>query len=101
MTGDLDRSHTISQEIKDAEGSFWHGIMHRREGDFWNAKYWMRSLRHHAVARQLAELSSAYIDPEHFIDACEKAIRSGKNQEELRLIQWQEWQLLFVHCLQH
>src|SRR3972149_251074 len=29
----LDNSHTISQSIKTHTGSFWHGIMHRREGD--------------------------------------------------------------------
>src|SRR4051812_4745927 len=38
---DLDRSHTVSQSITDATGSFWHGIMHRREGDFANSHYWM------------------------------------------------------------
>ena len=36
----LDESHQISQEISSATGSFWHGIMHRREADFSNAKYW-------------------------------------------------------------
>jgi hypothetical protein len=43
LAGDLDRSHTISQGIGSAEGSFWHGIMHRREGDFSNSKYWFRN----------------------------------------------------------
>ena len=38
LAGDLDRSHTISQSIGSAEGSFWHAIMHRREGDFGNSK---------------------------------------------------------------
>ena len=41
----LDESHTISQRIDTPSGSFWHGIMHRREGDFSNAKYWFRPLR--------------------------------------------------------
>ena len=36
---ELDRSHRISQQIPDATGSFWHGIMHRREGDFGNSHY--------------------------------------------------------------
>ena len=38
----LDESHSLSQDIHTVEGSFWHGIMHRREGDFANAKYWFR-----------------------------------------------------------
>src|SRR4051794_12932746 len=28
----LDSSHTISQALPSATGSFWHAIMHRREG---------------------------------------------------------------------
>jgi hypothetical protein len=30
---DLDASHTIAQDIEDVTGSYWHAIMHRREGD--------------------------------------------------------------------
>ena len=34
----LDESHTISQEIGSTTGSYWHGIMHRREPDASNAE---------------------------------------------------------------
>src|SRR6185295_3279275 len=36
----LDESHAISQDIDTREGSFWHAIMHRREPDASNSKYW-------------------------------------------------------------
>ena len=36
----LDESHTISQELGNQTGSYWHGIMHRREPDYSNSKYW-------------------------------------------------------------
>ncbi len=36
----LDESHTISQGVATASGSYWHGIMHRQEPDWSNAKYW-------------------------------------------------------------
>ncbi len=54
LAGELDRSHAISQGIESPEGAFWHGIKHRREGDFWNAKYWFRKVGKHAVFEQLA-----------------------------------------------
>src|SRR5687768_10504407 len=38
----LDESHTLSQCIDTPSGSYWHAIMHRREGDFANSKYWFR-----------------------------------------------------------
>ena len=49
----LDRSHTISQGIDTPTGSYWHGIMHRREPDYPNSKYW-RSLPCVAMALSLA-----------------------------------------------
>ena len=43
----LDESHRISQSLDTLEGSYWHGIMHRREPDFGNAHYWMRRVPTH------------------------------------------------------
>ena len=44
---ELDQSHRISQDVDTPTGSFWHGIMHRREGDFSNSKYWFARIGRH------------------------------------------------------
>jgi hypothetical protein len=45
----LVESHTISQSLETPEGYFWHAIMHRREPDAWNSKYWFRQVGMHPV----------------------------------------------------
>jgi hypothetical protein len=45
----LDDAHEISQRIDTPTGSLWHAIMHRREGDYANAKYWLRRAGSHDV----------------------------------------------------
>jgi hypothetical protein len=96
----LDESHTISQGISTVSGSFWHGIMHRREGDFSNAKYWFRKVGEHPVYEQLAAAAGvASWDPFDFVDACELAVQSGgPDADRCRELQQSEWELLFDHC---
>ena len=106
LAGDIDRSHTISQDIPSADGSFLHGIMHRREGDYGNAKYWFRRVGKHPVLEQIANepgkslgMDSIYADPFDFVDACSEAVRSGDRQSECISAQWVEWQCLMAHIL--
>lgn len=108
LAGDLERSHTISQDHDSAEGSFWHGIMHRREGDFGNAKYWFRRVGRHPVfaqiARQAADLPPSLLDgdaldPLAFVDACQQAAAGVPGAAQCRELQWLEWQCLFATCL--
>jgi len=97
----LDESHTISQGIATPEGSFWHGIMHRREGDFSNAKYWFRKVGPHCVFEMLAAEDDAPDpwDPFDFIDECQTALRTGgEASARCRHLQQREWELLFDYC---
>lgn len=99
----LDESHRISQNLPTPEGSFWHAIMHRREPDAWNSKYWWRRVGRHNVVERLRQLTPSlgyhYVSPEEFVDFCEKVRGSGTEAESLaRRVQLLEWQLLFDHC---
>jgi hypothetical protein len=98
----LDESHTISQGVETPTGAFWHGVMHRREGDFSNAKYWFRRVGNHEVIAQLGDLAAEFggeLDPIAFVDACREAVRSGgPNADFCRRVQQAEWELLFDFC---
>ena len=87
---DLDRSHTLSQSITDVTGSFWHGIMHRREGDFSNSHYWMRRAANHPLLA-----SGSGLDPNGLIDAVAAA---KEDDPALVALQRAEWQTLFEWC---
>jgi hypothetical protein len=99
----LDESHGISQQLDNPEGSFWHAILHRREPDPGNSKYWWRRVGTHPVLQQLVEQAPAlgynYTDPLAFVDYCERVRDAGTTEEALaERVQELEWRLLFDWC---
>jgi len=111
----LDEAHTLSQEIETPEGSWWHGMLHRREPDFDNARYWFRRVGRHPLFATLGQelaaaaasrpaaskrlMQGASWDPFAFIDLCAAVTEQGGELEEFcRRWQQREWELLFDRC---
>ena len=96
-------AHELAQNIDTADGSYWHGILHRMEGDEYNAGYWFRRVGQHAIFARLrdaaAELgykqAGAVWDPIAFTRFCHESVKSPELAKKVQLA---EWQLLFDYC---
>lgn len=105
---ELDLSHTASQHLDTPTGAYWHAIMHRREGDFSNAKYWLNRAVHHP-AMSLIDLTGggagsgtavAAYDAADLVDRVERAHqRQDGFHPELVSAQCKEWKALFEWCV--
>jgi len=110
---DLEGAHPLIQELPDETSAFWHAILHRREGDYTNARYWWNRTGGHpafeaiydSVLHRVPEFS--LLDelraegrwlPLAFTDACELAARNGKHDAELRATQRLEIRGLLEWC---
>jgi hypothetical protein len=114
----LDESHTLSQQNESPNGAFWHAIMHRREGDFSNSKYWLARCAHHPIYTSLAvraddairpypadksifRLTAKGWNPSAFVDLVEQVHDHPTDPRHALAVSLQqlEWRLLFDHCL--
>jgi hypothetical protein len=113
----LDESHAVSQSLDTASGSFWHAIMHRREGDFSNSKYWYARCAGHPALPTLGVQASTYVNPfpadksllkvtmngwnpNAFVDLVE-AVHGRPTDPRHKItvaLQQLEWRVLFDHC---
>jgi len=113
---DFDEAHSIAQDLKSREGSYWHAILHRMEPDSGNAAYWFRQAGQHEICGPVARAAAAVLaqipeaefrcspskwDPYAFVAFCERARSQPGSPSEIaaRRIQLAEWQILFDYCI--
>ncbi len=113
----LDQAHRIVQHIETPTGSFWHAIMHRREGGFSNSRYWYRRTEEHPLGATLAIRVGEAINPHPADNSVFRIIAQGWNPAALVdlveqvhghpddprhalavAIQEIEWRSLFEYC---
>jgi len=116
---DLKESHAIVQQHEgDPTHSLWHAILHRREGDFGNSKYWFARCRNHPVLQILGAQAPSVLNslpadksllrlimdgwsPDALVDLVEQV---HKRPDDPRFdvavaLQKLEWRTLFDHCV--
>jgi hypothetical protein len=107
------------QELATAANNlaFWHAIMHRREGDFSNAKYWYARIGRHPVLDVLAHNAGSVVNqapadnrllrivsggwnPDALVDLVESVESNPADPQRNIAIQLQrlEWNQLFSYC---
>lgn len=117
----LGAAHRIAQAIGSPDGSFLHAMMHRREPDYWNSKYWWRRAGQHPCfpdlarrARELLEVHGGRVlsqgclaqgrwDPMEFVEACEAAASAPENRlqiEMLQAVQAVEFEVFLEHLVE-
>jgi hypothetical protein len=114
----LEQSHKLAQSLQTTSGSFWHAIMHRREGDFSNSKYWYMRCADHPIFPSLTRAAADVINPYPADKSILRIIHNGwdpavfvdlvqsvhEHQEDPRrgvavLLKKLEWRMLFDDCL--
>ena len=95
VAGNLNAAHEIVQPMSGPDGAYIHGMIHRVEGDFDNARYWFsRAAAHpasaeiyrHAVVNSQAIAKHPLWDPSYVTDLVEQSRRTGISEELITVL---------------
>ena len=106
--GSMEPAHSHVQDATRGLGAYIHGVLHRMEQDYWNAKYWFARVNDPELTdfidvqiRRAATGQGSRIDswsgPAAFVDMCQSSCTdAGHGQQDhlVRLALW-EWQALW------
>jgi hypothetical protein len=104
--GLMEPAHSNVQDAKRGLGAYIHGVLHRMEGDYWNAKYWFDRVRDtdllESIAEYIAQASASeslslqeWTGPTDFVDACQSSHRNSSSElSSLAKLEWEAiWQI--------
>lgn len=109
--GRFEPSHELVQNATRGLAAYTHGMLHRLEGDYWNAKYWFRQVRDPSLMtaiqgfleRNRAPKPWDRFDPSAFVDAVEgwhqEARQAGRTvgAEIPQVARW-EWEAVWEYA---
>jgi hypothetical protein len=116
---DIHSAHDIVQNVHNSTGSYWHAIIHRREGDPSNANYWWARTGAHPAFEPLFQAAQSTLAkesdreatafgqqlqdagqwlPRDFVQLCEQTRRGKINSDWLQRLQVVEFQTLLNWC---
>jgi len=102
LAGGMEQAHRIVQELSTSNAAYIHGMIHRIDDDFDNARYWFRragtgpataEMYRRVAANSLTVASHPIWDPIRITDMLE-ASRTGSVTDELRTILTIEFEVL-------
>ncbi len=110
---DLASAHPLVQELPGETAAFWHAVVHRREGDYSNARYWWNRTGDHPAFEPILDMVLHRVPDFPFIDelraerrwlplefnaACQNFALDGRFETELRATQRLEIRGLLEWC---